>query len=254
MMNASSGVGHPGYSNVVSTAEGTEPFIVVGNNNTTATGFASGVYGNMTSTPAAGAFGAGVWGRSAAPAYDAVFAEGDFAASGVKAFVSPHPRDASKEVRFVCLEGNESGTYFRGTARLVHGQAVVEVPEDFRMVTEAEGLTVQLTARGSGRVWFQSLDLDELRIGGEADTEVCYLVNGVRRGYADFQTIQANRAYRPIERGVPYGSQYPQAIRDMLVESGVLNADYTPNETTAAVLGWELSEPHTVQGTQGELR
>ncbi len=58
---------------------------------------------------------------------------------------APH---AVHEVRFVCLEGNESGTYFRGSSRLVGGRAVIDVPEEFRLVREPEGLTVQITPRG----------------------------------------------------------------------------------------------------------
>jgi hypothetical protein len=43
-----------------------------------------------------------------------------------------------------------------------------------------------------------------------------------------------------LVRGVPYGTQYPQELRDILVGNGTLNADYTPNESTAARLGWRL--------------
>ena len=62
---------------------------------------------------------------------------------GIKSFVQPHPADASKEIRFVCLEGNESGTYFRGSGRVVGGlpahqlgpvQAVAVVLEEDRRV------------------------------------------------------------------------------------------------------------------------
>ena len=38
--------------------------------------------------------------------------------------------DPSKEVRFACLEGNESGTYFRGSSQLVNGVAVIDVTYD----------------------------------------------------------------------------------------------------------------------------
>src|SRR4029077_12231115 len=77
-----------------------------------------------------------------------VFSTGDYGGTGAKYFVEPHATDPSKVVRFVALEGNESGTYFRGTASTVEGEAVIDVPEDFRMVTDSEGLTVQLTPVG----------------------------------------------------------------------------------------------------------
>jgi hypothetical protein len=50
---------------------------------------------------------------------------------GTKSFVQPHPTDASKQILFYCLEGNENGTYFRGTTRLVGGRAEIPIPEEW---------------------------------------------------------------------------------------------------------------------------
>ena len=52
---------------------------------------------------------------------------GTIARSGTKAFIQPHPTDPSRTIRFVCLEGNENGTYFRGTAKLVNGRAEIRI-------------------------------------------------------------------------------------------------------------------------------
>ena len=191
-----------------------------------------------------GALG-GVLGTTNGPGSWGVFSIGDFGASGTKSFIQPHPTDPSKEVRFYCLEGNESGTYFRGRAQLVGGRAVIEVPQDFRLATDEDGLTVQLTAVGPASVWLESYDLNHVVIAGSADIEVHYTVNGVRRGYADVPTIQDNSAYKPQFRNEPFGTQYPQEIRDILVANGILNADYTPNEATAARLGWILMDRET---------
>jgi hypothetical protein len=49
---------------------------------------------------------------------------------------------------------------------------------------------------------------------------------------------------------VPFGLQYPPELRDVLVANGTLNADGTPNEATAARLGWQLKEPHEVPGEE----
>ncbi|MEM7309516.1 MAG: hypothetical protein AAF682_22755, partial [Planctomycetota bacterium] len=70
-----------------------------------------------------------------------------------------------------------------------------------------------------------------------------YFVNGVRRGFAEHRTVHDNQAFVPLVRGLPYGSQYPAELRQILVESGILNADFTPNEATATRLGWTLVEP-----------
>src|SRR6266542_3821332 len=77
-----------------------------------------------------------------------VYALGDIGATGMKFFVEPHPTDASKVIRFVALEGPEAGTYFRGSSHTVRGRAEIDVPESFRIVTDEEGLTVQLTPVG----------------------------------------------------------------------------------------------------------
>ncbi len=117
---------------------------------------------------------AGVEGVTNSSSGYGVFSCGDFAATGAKFFVQPHPTDPSKEIHFAALEGNESGTYFRGKVRLVNRRAEIPVPEDFRLVTEPDGLTVQLTALGPARMWLESYDLDFVAIAGEADTEVHY--------------------------------------------------------------------------------
>ncbi len=118
------------------------------------------------------------------------------------------------------------------------------VPEDFRLASEPDGLTVQLTAIGAPAVlWVESRDLDEIVVRGSADVALDYFVNGVRRGFADVETIRDNRSFVPLERGLPYGTQYPDELRAILVESGILNADFTPNEATARRLGWQLVDP-----------
>jgi hypothetical protein len=172
-----------------------------------------------------------------------MFAEGDIDCSGNKLFVHPHPNDPSKEIRFVCLEGNESGTYFRGTGVLSSGVAVIEVPEEFRLVTEPEGLTVQFTPAGPARLWFEEKNLDRIVVCGDADVEFDYFVNGVRRGYANHNPIGENRAFVPKVKGEPFGTQYREAYRELLVENGILNPDFTPNETMAARMGWKLEDP-----------
>ncbi len=186
----------------------------------------------------------GVRGEVLSPSGFGVFSLGDFGGTGAKYFVHPHPTDASKEVRFVSLEGNESGTYFRGKSHLIDGEAVIAVPEDFQLVTGEEGLTVQVTAVGApALLWVESYDLDRVVVKGNADVEFHYTVNGVRRGFSSLATIRDNQAFVPMIRGLPYGSQYPPEMRQILVDNGILNADFTPNEATAAKLGWTLVDP-----------
>ena len=142
---------------------------------------------------------------------------GDFVASGTKSFAQPHPTDPGLEVRFVCLEGNEAGTYFRGEAALIRGECVIDVPEDFAAVTEAEGITVQVTARGPGAdLWVARKGLDRIVVRGAKDVAFDYFVQGVRAGYADFQTIRprtesATNAGQRSAQGPSRGPERQQA-------------------------------------------
>lgn len=202
-------------------------------------GFTDGVSGE-----AAGAAGYGVWGANFAGGFG-LFASGDLGATGTKSFVAPHPADPASEIRFVCLEGNEAGTYFRGSAEIEGGLAVIEVPEEFRHVTDPEGLTVQVTPRGPATPWVQSADLERIVVRASADVPFDYFVNGVRLGFRDVEIVAENRAYRPTEVGLPFGEGLPEEVRQVLVDNGVLNADFTPNLETAQRLGWQLAPAGT---------
>lgn len=204
----------------------------------------TGVHGTAFGEP-----GVGVKGTTTGRRFSfGVFSEGELGATGRKSFVQPHPKDASRVIKFVCLEGNESGTYFRGTARLVNGTAEIAIPEEWKLVTEEEGITVQLTPTGSLSVLYVAhQSRDKIVVKGLVDCTFNYFVNGVRRGFADHQAYVENRFFKPEVRGIAYGSQYPPALRRILVENGILNADFTPNEQTAARLGWKLKKPEEVR-------
>jgi hypothetical protein len=121
----------------------------------------------------------------------AVFSSGNFGAFGAKHFVEPHPTDAKKVILYSSLEGREVGTYFRGTASIVNGTAVIMVPEDFRIVTADEGLTVQVTPIGGfSQAYIVSQDLNQIVIRGSRDVQFHYMVNGVRRAFQNFQSVQ----------------------------------------------------------------
>jgi hypothetical protein len=100
--------------------------------------------------------------------------------TGIKSFADPHPTDASKIIRYVSLEGPESGTYFRGKARFQGGLATIEVPEDFRMVTDSDGLSIQVTPIGQmSTVAVLRIGLDQIVVQGSRDVKFLPLLNGV---------------------------------------------------------------------------
>lgn len=121
---------------------------------------------------------------------------GNITATGVKNFAVEDPADPQRAIYFAALEGPEAGTYFRGTAKLKEGEAVIELPGYFSRVTEPEKLTVQLTLVGHwGQIYVAEKSLERLVIRaapGTPDLEFDFLVQGVRKGYLDFEVERPN--------------------------------------------------------------
>jgi hypothetical protein len=223
----------------------------------------AGVYGvsSSTSFSSYGVFGeathngAGVYGKasngSGVVGYTAlasknygVFSDGNFGGTGAKFFVEPHPTDASKEIRYVALEGPESGTYFRGSSRTVNGFAKIEVPESFRMVTDENGLTVVATPVGELAVLAcVKSSLESITIQSSKDVEFHYMVNGVRKAFRDHQPISENRDFIPRSRDDRrLLESLPEESVRRLKANGTLNEDGSINLEAARRLGWDRQE------------
>ena len=157
-----------------------------------------------------------------------------------KLFVEPHPADASKVIHYVSLEGNEAGTYFRGTARTSRGNAVIPVPEDFRLVTDEDGLTVQLTPVGAeATMYVVSEDLNQIVVHSSKDVTFHYLVQGIRPDYKNFKAILDGTEYMPEGPDARMPVAWPEKVKRALISNGTYNADGTINRATAARLGWD---------------
>jgi hypothetical protein len=168
-----------------------------------------------------------------------VISYGNFAATGTKAFVEVHPTDASKEIRYVALEGPEAGTYFRGTSETHNGMAVILVPETFRMVTDTEGLTVQLTPVGaSASMYIVSQDLNQIVVHSSRDVKFHYMVNGVRATFKDWQVIKESE-FMPRDPAQTMPGYFSEEQKRRLIANGTYNADGTVNLETARRLGWD---------------
>src|SRR5262249_4775246 len=129
----------------------------------------------------------------------AVLAQGDLNVTGTKSFVDPHPTDPTKQIAFVCLEGPEVGVYCRGRGHFTAGVATIAIPETFRMEAEADGLSIQVTPTGSTftSVTVRSLDLDRAVVLGSQDVDFFFMLNGIRKGYANYDPIKANTVFVP---------------------------------------------------------
>lgn len=171
----------------------------------------------------------------------AVRAEGNITKSGTVTFTEPHPTDASKKIVYVALEGNEVGTYFRGRGRFQNGMATIAVPENFRMVTEPDGLSIQVTPIGEmATVAVAEIGLDRIVVRASRNVEFFYTVNGIRRGYADFQAIaQADKDYVPESPDERMPTTFSAEIRSRLIANGTYKPDGSVNMETAQRLGWD---------------
>jgi hypothetical protein len=169
-----------------------------------------------------------------------VFADGDYGGSGAKYFVEPHPADASKVIRYAALEGPEAGTYFRGRGRFERGVARIPVPEDFRLVTDPDGLTVQVTPIGRmASVGVVRADLNEIVVESSRNLEFYYLVQGVRKTHKHLVPIKDGREYMPKSPDTTIPLYLTDGQKQMLVDNGTYNADGTVNMETARRLGWD---------------
>lgn len=172
-----------------------------------------------------------------------VYALGGMGGTGAKFFLEPHATDPSLVIKYIALEGPESGTYFRGKAKFQNGIATIDVPEDFRMVTDRDGLSIQVTPIGQmATVAVQSIDLDRIVVRGSRNVEFFYTVNGVRRSFKDHVPIQPSHGeFEPEKADVTLESHHyltPDQQR-VLIHNGTYAPDGKVNMETARRLGWD---------------
>jgi len=213
---------------------------ILGITNSTFVPSAGGVFGILLDANGNSLASGGLGLRASNSLVYGVFANGNLGATGTKPFVEPHPTDASKVIRYVALEGPEAGTYFRGRGKFQNGQAVIDVPDSFRMVTDAEGLTVQITPIGAELTTANvvSASLDQIAVRSNHDVEFFYLVQGVRKAYKDWQPIAEGAEFAPGSPTDRIPAYLSEEARRRLIQNGTYNADGTVNMATAVREGW----------------
>ena len=120
-------------------------------------------------------------------------------------FVQNHPNEKDKVIVYAAPEGDEVATYTRGTARLIRGEARVQLGETFKWVTNPDiGLTAHLTPRGDCKgLYVESLSTNELVVrelqGGTSNIVFDYIVYGLRIGFEEVSVVQEKEreAYIP---------------------------------------------------------
>jgi hypothetical protein len=228
--------GVPSPSGVLGASAGNDG--VVGYTNTGEAGVAG--YNMNSGVCPASVSVAGLLGVNRGGSLYGVYAIGNIGATGTKSFIEPHPTDPSKEIRYVSLEGPEAGTYFRGTGHTRNGFATIQVPESFRMVTDARGLTVVVTPVGElAQIAAISKSLDKIVIQSSKDVTFDYMVNGVRKAFRDFKPISENDDFVPQGPDDNRFFSYPAESQRRLVATGIYTPDGKVNLDKAREMGWD---------------
>ncbi|MFA6215375.1 MAG: hypothetical protein WC768_02315 [Patescibacteria group bacterium] len=119
---------------------------------------------------------------------------GNLQVGGTKNFVQDHPTDPTKQILYYSLEGGESGTYTRGSGQLANGEATINLPEHFSLVTSDQKITVQITptAETSG-LYVASKNNKQIKVkelaNGKSNVTFDYLVQGERKGHENAPVI-----------------------------------------------------------------
>jgi hypothetical protein len=118
---------------------------------------------------------------------------------------------------------------------------VILVPESFRLVSDEDGLTVQITPIGRpANLAVASADLNRIEVRStEADVEFYYLVNGVRMAFNRHEPIRDNGHYLPERPNARMPLAYSPEQRRRLIATGIYNEDGSVNMETAQRLGWD---------------
>jgi hypothetical protein len=215
-------------------------FGMLGITNSTLAPIGGGVFGILIDSNGDSLASGGLGLRGSNSLVYGVFSNGNTGATGTKSFVEPHPTDASKVIRYVSLEGPEAGTYFRGRGKFHDGRAVIDVPDSFRMVTDTDGLTVQITPIGAELTTANvvSASLDQIAVRSNHDVEFFYLVQGVRKAYKDWQPIAEGSEFVPRSPADRIPAYLSEEAKQRLIQNGTYNADGSVNMATAAREGW----------------
>ena len=143
---------------------------------------------------------------------DNVLVPGNLQVSGVKNFVQNHPERDDLSIVYTALEGDEAGTYTRGSGQLVGGEATIELGRSFAWVTHPEiGLTAHVTPRGArAELWVASVTPERLVVRGTDGAAFDYVVYGLRIGYEQHSVLQPRRLDGRVPSPAFYDAYYAE--------------------------------------------
>jgi hypothetical protein len=123
--------------------------------------------------------------------------------NGAKNFIQNHPERDDRTIAYAALEGDEVGTYTRGSGRLVRGEARVTLGETFQWVTNPElGLTVYVAPVGApARLYVAEKSTTAILVKGapgDPDVDFDYIVLGLRIGFENANVVREKEGPAPI--------------------------------------------------------
>ena len=165
--------------------------------------------------------------------------QGTFTASANKGFVQPHPHDASKEIRYISLEGPHTEVYFRGTAQVSQGVTRIAIPQHFRFVADPATYSTLVTPVGAmATVAVLDEGPEGIVVQASRNVKVHYVVYAEREAVRNPDPIIENVHFRS-DPGRDFLANLPDTFRQLMIQNGTLNADGTANLETAKRLGWD---------------
>ena len=165
--------------------------------------------------------------------------QGTFTATNNKGFVQPHPSDASKEIRYISLEGPHTEVYFRGTAQVSHGVSRIPIPQHFRYVADASTYSTLVTPVGAmATVAVIAEGPEGIVVQASRNVKIHYVVYAEREAVRNSDPVIENVHFRPDPERDSL-AHLPDTFRQLMIQNGTLNADGSVNMETARRLGWD---------------
>jgi hypothetical protein len=136
----------------------------------------------------------------------------------VKTFIIDHPADTERYLVHGTLEGPEGGVYYRGTAKLHAGEAVIELPKYFEALTQKGRRTIILTnVDGFDTLAIRSQEGEKVKDGrfvvvssNPTSTQAFdWEVKAVRKDVPDLE-VEPSRRDLAVERFGPYTYGVPR--------------------------------------------
>ena len=153
--------------------------------------------------------------------------------------MQPHPNDASKEIRYISLEGPHTEVYFRGTAQVSQGVTRIPIPQHFRFVADPATYSTLVTPVGAmATTAVVSEGPEGIVVVASRNVKVHYVVYAEREAVRNPDPIIENVHFRP-DPDADFLAHLPDSFRQLMIQNGTLNSDGTVNMETARRLGWD---------------